>query len=59
VEPVWLLADRDSLHRHIYVGHEEGMPIYGAGGISPREIDAVAGYILNVLRPDVLGGQGG
>lgn len=59
VEPGWPLADRDSLHRVIYVGHEVGMPIYGAGGISPRQIDAVASYILNVLRPDVLGEPGG
>lgn len=55
VEPTWRLASMDSLHRVIYVGHEEGMPIYGSGGITPREIDAVAAYILNVLRPDVLG----
>lgn len=58
VERDWRLASLDSLHRVIYVGHEEGMPIYGAGGITPREIDAVAGYILNVLRPDVLGTGG-
>lgn len=55
VEPTWRLASMDSLHHVIYVGHEEGMPIYGSGGITPREIDAVAAYILNVLRPDVLG----
>jgi mono/diheme cytochrome c family protein len=56
VEPSWALAFPDSLHRVIYVGHAQGMPIFGDGGITPREIDAVAGYILNVLRPDVLGG---
>lgn len=59
VAPDWPLAVADSLHRAVYVGHEEGMPIYGDGGISLREIDAVAGYILNVLRPDVLGATGG
>jgi mono/diheme cytochrome c family protein len=52
----WALADPDSLHRVIYVGHVQGMPIFGDGAITPREIDAVAGYILDVLRPDVLGG---
>lgn len=55
VETGWPLASMDSLHKVIYVGHEEGMPIYGSGGITPREIDAVAAYILNVLRPDVMG----
>ena len=58
VEPGWPLAVADSLHKVIFVGHEEGMPIYADGAISPREIDAVAGYILQVLRPDVAGGQG-
>ena len=56
VEPQWPFANMDSLHKTIYVGHEGGMPVYGNGGITPREIDAVASYILNVLRPDVLGG---
>jgi mono/diheme cytochrome c family protein len=56
VEPHWAYTSLDSLHKTIYVGHEEGMPVYGNGGITPREIDAVASYILNVLRPDVLGG---
>lgn len=55
VEPQWAYASMDSLHKTIYVGHEEGMPVFGDGGITPREIDAVASYILNVLRPDVLG----
>lgn len=54
VEPNWAMASMDSLHKAIFVGHEEGMPIYGDGGITLREIDAVASYILNVLRPDVL-----
>jgi len=56
VEPQWAYANVDSLHKTIYVGHEEGMPGYGDRGITPREIDAVASYILNVLRPEVLGG---
>jgi mono/diheme cytochrome c family protein len=55
VEPDWRLADMDSLRRTIFVGHEEGMPVYGIGGISPREIDGAAYYVLFVLRPDVLG----
>ena len=57
VDPDWAFASMDSLHKVIFVGHEEGMPVYGDGGISPREIDAVGAYILDVLRPDVIGGQ--
>lgn len=52
VEHEWDLANLDTLRHVIFVGHEEGMPIYGAGGITPREIDGAAYYILNVLRPD-------
>jgi mono/diheme cytochrome c family protein len=55
VAPDWPLASLDSLHRVVYVGHEEGMPIYGSGGITPRQIDAVAAYVLEVLRPDAQG----
>ncbi|MHB1194952.1 MAG: c-type cytochrome [Longimicrobiales bacterium] len=54
-QPGWSLADLDSLHRVISVGHATGMPVFGDHDLTPREIDAVAGYILDVLRPDVLG----
>ncbi len=52
--PGWRLADPDSLHRVISVGHAAGMPVFGIHDLTPREIDAVAGYVLHVLRPDVL-----
>jgi mono/diheme cytochrome c family protein len=58
VEREWALAGPDTLRHLIFVGHEDGMPIYGEGGISPRDIDAVAHYILEVLRPDALKGGG-
>ena len=58
VEPTWTLASLDSLRRTVYVGHEEGMPTFGVAGISPREIDASAFYVLYQLRPDVLGDGG-
>jgi mono/diheme cytochrome c family protein len=51
----WPRAHDDSLRRVISVGHVSGMPVFGAHGLTPREIDAVTGYILDVLRPDVLG----
>jgi len=54
VVPDWPLADPDSLRRRIYVGHESGMPVYGDGNLTPRQIDATAAYILRTLRPDVL-----
>jgi mono/diheme cytochrome c family protein len=52
VEPAWALANLDSIRHRIFVGHEEGMPIFGSAGISAREIDGAAYYVLEVLRPD-------
>ena len=46
---------RFKLRRTIYIGHESGMPIYGDGDLSFRQIDATAAYILLTLRPEVLG----
>lgn len=57
VEPDWPLAAMDSLHRHVFIGHAEGMPGFGVAGITPRDIDSSAYYILYVLRPEVLGGE--
>ena len=54
VNPEWPLAQVDSLRRKIFIGHESGMPVFGDGGLTPREIDATAAYILRELRPDVL-----
>ena len=58
VEPDWALDDLDALRHQIYVGHETGMPVFGEGGLSLFQMDAVAGYILDVLRPEVLGEDG-
>ena len=49
-------ASPDSVRRKVFVGHAQGMPTWGVAGLSPREIDAVTHYILNVLRPELLGG---
>lgn len=51
----WPRAHADSLRRVISVGHVSGMPVFGDRDLTPREIDAVTGYILDVLRPDALG----
>jgi mono/diheme cytochrome c family protein len=57
VTPDWEYAgDLEAVRRRIFVGHPSGMPTWGVAGISPREIDAVAFYIVERLRPDVLGG---
>lgn len=57
VTPDWRYAgQRDSVLLRIHSGHAEGMPTWSVAGISPREIDAVAYYLLEVLRPEVVGG---
>lgn len=55
VEPDWRLDDLAALRQDIYVGHEAGMPIFGQGGLTLWQMDAVAAYILDVLRPELLG----
>jgi len=60
VEPDWEYAgDHDAVRRRVFAGHPEGMPVFGIGGITPREIDAVAAYILQQLRPEMVGGDAG
>lgn len=54
VQPDWPFAQVDSLRRRIYIGHEVGMPIFGDGDLTLRQIDAAAAYILLTLRPEVL-----
>lgn len=55
VEEGWRYADApDSVLRRVYVGHASGMPTWGVAGITPREMDAVAHYVLEVLRPEML-----
>jgi len=55
VEPAWpLAASIDSVRHRVYVGHAEGMPTWGVGGITPREIDAASFYLPRLLRPEVL-----
>ena len=55
IEPGWALSDSlDAVRRRVFVGHASGMPTWGVAGISPREIDAVAFYVVERLRPEVL-----
>jgi mono/diheme cytochrome c family protein len=52
VRPEWPYADIETVRRVIFTGHPGGMPTWGVAGITPREIDAVAYYIVYVLRPE-------
>ncbi|MBT8334982.1 MAG: cytochrome c [Gemmatimonadetes bacterium] len=54
VAPAWQYAEaRDSVLHRVFVGHVQGMPTWGVAGISPREMDAVTHYLMDVLRPEV------
>jgi len=60
VEPDWpMAASIDSVRHTVFVGHAMGMPTFGVAGITLREIDSASYYVLNRLRPDVLGTGGG
>jgi mono/diheme cytochrome c family protein len=46
-EPDWEFAgDKDGIRQQIFVGTAEGMPHWGLAGLGPKDIDAVATYIL-------------
>jgi hypothetical protein len=47
----------DSVRRRIFAGHPSGMPTWGVAGLSAREIDAVAYYIIEQLRRDAMSGR--
>ena len=49
--------DLDAVRRLVFTGHAEGMPSWGLHKLEPRQIDAVAYYILEQLRPEVLESQ--
>lgn len=54
VDPNWKYAnDREGARKKIFTGHRD-MPTWGVARLSPREIDAVAAYVLDQLRPDAL-----
>lgn len=46
-EPDWRLADdKAGIREQVFVGTLEGMPHWGLAGLGPKDIDAVATYIL-------------
>lgn len=47
----WQFADdEDALRKQIFIGRESGMPHWGLVGLRYRDVDAVATYILEVIR---------
>lgn len=52
VRPDFPFDDVAAMRRIIFTGHPAGMPTWGVAGITPREIDAAAFYILYLLRPE-------
>lgn len=57
VEAGWARAEVDSVRRAVYGGHEAGMPVFGVNALTLRDVDAVARYVVHVLRVDVLGAE--
>lgn len=52
----WRFADdRDALLERIYAGTENEMPHWGLAGLKYRDVDAVATYILEIIRLEVDG----
>lgn len=50
-EADWPYAeDREGIHEQIFVGTAESMPHWGLVGLTPRDVDAVAIYIMEELR---------
>ena len=57
VEENWAYADDlQGIRRSIYAGHAQGMSSWGVTDFTPRDVDAAAYYVLERLRPEVLGG---
>jgi mono/diheme cytochrome c family protein len=53
----WHLHDRiDVVRQLIFTGHTGGMPSWGIHRLTPRQIDAVAFYLLEQLRPEMRSG---
>lgn len=57
VDQEWVFAESiDSVRHRVFVGHAGGMPTWGVAGITAGEVDAVSYYLLERLRPEILGG---
>jgi mono/diheme cytochrome c family protein len=46
-EPTWAYAgDKEGIREQVFVGTAESMPHWGLVGLTPRDVDAVATYIM-------------
>jgi mono/diheme cytochrome c family protein len=55
VEANWPFDDDIvAVRERVFTGHPGGMPSWGISRLTPREIDAVAYYIIGQLRPEIL-----
>ena len=43
-------GDKANLRRQVFIGTAEGMPHWGLEGLKPRDLDAVAVFIMEGLR---------
>jgi mono/diheme cytochrome c family protein len=60
VDADWPLdEDTAAVRARVFTGHAGGMPSWGISRLTPREIDAVAHYILGQLRPEILSERNG
>ena len=48
----WPYDSLGAVRLRIYAGHPEGMPTWGVGRLTLREIDAAAAYVQNGLRAE-------
>jgi mono/diheme cytochrome c family protein len=54
VDPEWAYGDDlDAVRRRIFTGRPDGMPTWGIGRLSTRQIDAVTYYLVEQLRTEV------
>jgi mono/diheme cytochrome c family protein len=53
IDPEWRFAgDKEGIREQVFVGTAEGMPHWGMVGLKPRDIDAVATFVLRGLRSE-------
>lgn len=56
VAPDWEYGeDLDAVRRRIFTGHPDGMPTWGVGRLTERQVDAVAFYLVEQLRQEFAG----
>ncbi len=52
-EATWRYAqDKVGLRQAVFIGNAEGMPHWGLVGLKPKDLDAVAIYIMEGMRND-------